>query len=47
MEKDGLSEQLIIGQIEGVTRKNKKIKMQYGLHARIGLDNFINRNKLK
>lgn len=47
MEKDGISEHFIISQIDGVTRRNKKFKMQYGLRTKIGLGNFINRDKLK
>ena len=47
MEKDGISEHFIISQVDGVTKNGKKLKMQYGVRTRIGLDNFINRDKLK
>lgn len=44
MEKDGLSERLIIGQIEGYTKRNKRMKIKYGLRTKIGLGDFINRD---
>ena len=47
MEKEGLEEYLIASQIEGRTRNGKKLKIQSGLRTRIGLDNFINRDRLK
>lgn len=47
MEKDGISEHFIISQVDGVTSRNKKFKMRYGIRTKIGLDNFINRNKSK
>lgn len=47
MEKEGLKEYLIARQIEGTTRRGKKLKIQYGIRTRIGLDNFINRDKSK
>ena len=47
MEKNRLNEHIIISQIEGKTRSGKKLKMQSAIRTRIGLDNFINRDKLK
>ena len=47
MEKDGISEHFLISQIEGKTKNGKKLKIQYGVHTRIGLDNFIKRDKSK
>ncbi len=47
MEKDGLKEYLIARQIEGTTQNGKKLKIQSVIRTRIGLDNFINRDKLK
>lgn len=47
MEKDGLEEYLIARQIEGTTRNGKKLKIQSVIRTRIGLGNFINRDKLK
>lgn len=45
MEKDGFSKHFIISQIEGKTRNGKKLKIQSVIRTRIGLDNFINRDK--
>lgn len=47
MEKDGISEHFMISQIEGKTKNGKKLKIQSAIRTRIGLDNFINRDKLK
>lgn len=44
MEKDGISEHIILSQIEGKTRNGKKLKMQSAIRTRIGLGNFINRD---
>lgn len=47
MEEDGISEHFIISQIEGKAKNGKKLKIQSAIRTRIGLDNFINRDKLK
>ena len=45
MEKDGISEHFIISQIEGKAKNGKKLKIQSAIRTKIGLDNFINRDK--
>ena len=47
MEKDGISEHFIISQIEGKAKNGKKLKIQSAIRTRIGLDNFIKRDKSK
>ena len=47
MEENNLNEHILISQIEGKARNGKKLKMQYGVRTRIGLDNFIKHDKSK
>lgn len=41
MEKDGISEHIILSQIEGKARNGKKLKIQSAIRTRIGLDKFF------
>lgn len=47
MEKDGITEHFMISQVDGKIRNGKKLKIQSAIRTRIGLGNFINRDKLK